>query len=175
MRRNLSDQEFHAKYCPVKNPKSAMFLVAYFSVAAFDDWRGLHKPLEDPALVELLFATVVIVMLAKWLVAFTCFRERLAFGLAIVSLATSEGTRFAPIFVIQYADVVRFSKLALSVLGLMVSLTMLVPSARTQKVEPNELQASVRPQATRSFLIVLAVALTILMLGSLLYFLPLRQ
>ena len=85
MRRGLSDQEFHALYCPVKNTKSALFLVACFSVAAFVSWKGLHKVPEQPSVVELLFAILVVAMLAKWLVAFTCFRERLVFGVVVVS------------------------------------------------------------------------------------------
>src|SRR6266478_5490471 len=79
MRRKLSDQEFHALYCPVKNAKSALFLVGCFSVLAFVSWKGLHKPPEHPSLFELLFAILVFAMLAKSLVAFTCFRERLVF------------------------------------------------------------------------------------------------
>ena len=96
MRQKLSNQEFHALYCPVKNTKSALVLVAYFSVADFAGWKGLHKAPEYPSFVELLFATLVVAILVKWLVAFTCFRERLVFGLVIVSLVTGEVARFVP-------------------------------------------------------------------------------
>jgi hypothetical protein len=75
--RKLSDHEFHALYCPVKNTKSALFLVASFSVVTLASWRGLHKDPEHRDFVVLLFAIIVIAMLARWLVAFTCFRERL--------------------------------------------------------------------------------------------------
>ena len=130
MRRGLPDQEFHALYCPVKNTKSALFLVACFSVAAFVSWKGLHKAPEQPSVVELLFAILVVAMLAKWLVAFTCFRERLVFSLAIVSLVTGEVTRLVPSVFSKHAELVKSGKLALSLLGLLVSLTMLVQSAR---------------------------------------------
>jgi hypothetical protein len=136
MRLNLSDQEFHALYCPIKNPKSALFLVAYFSVTTFVNWKGLHKPFEHPDVVELLFAILVVALLAKWLVAFTCFRERLVFGIVIVSLVAEEITRFMPSVFGQYAEIVKPGKLALSLLGLLVSATMLVQPFRTAKAKP---------------------------------------
>jgi glyoxylase-like metal-dependent hydrolase (beta-lactamase superfamily II) len=48
-----SDQEFHALYCPLKNTKSALFLVVFFSVTAFVNWKGLHNAPEHPDFVEL--------------------------------------------------------------------------------------------------------------------------
>jgi len=76
----------------------------------------------------LLFAVVVVAMLAKWLVAFTCFRERLVFGLVIVSMVAAEVERFVPSIVSQHVETVKSGHLALSLLGLLVSLTMLVQS-----------------------------------------------
>jgi hypothetical protein len=175
MRRNLSDQEFHALYCPLKNTKSALFLVAYFSVAAFGNWKGSHKAPEHLDLVSLSFIIIVMAILAKSLIHFTCFRERLVFGLVIVSFATGEVYGFFPAIVGPYAHVMQPGKLALSLLGLLVSLTMLVQSARTPRVEPTELQASIARQLTRNLLILLVVVLTVLALGATLYLLPFRQ
>jgi len=175
MRRGLSDQEFHALYCPVKNTKSALFLVACFSVAAFVSWKGLHKVPEQPSVVELLFAILVVAMLAKWLVAFTCFRERLVFGLVIVSLVRWEVEGFAPSIFSQHAASVKFGELALSLLGLLVSLTMLVQSARSPNVGPSNAEASIASQPKQSLPILLVVILTVLALGAILYFLPFRQ
>jgi len=175
MRRKLSDQEFHALYCPVKNTKSALFIVAYFSVAAFADWKGLHKAPEHPSFVELLFGILVVVMLAKWLVAFTCFRERLVFGLVIVSLVRWEVEGFAPSVFSQHVAMVKFGELALSLLGLLVSLTMLVQSARSPNVGPSNAEASIASQPKQSLPILLVVILTVLALGAILYFLPFRQ
>ncbi len=121
MRRKLSDQEFHALYCPVKNPKSALFLVAYFSVAAFGNWKGLHKAPEHLDLVSLSFIIIVVAMLAKSLINFTCFRERLVFVLVIVSFVTGEVYGFFPAIVGPYAHVMELGRLALSLLGLLVS------------------------------------------------------
>jgi hypothetical protein len=134
MMRNLSDQEFHALYCPVKNPKAALFLVVSFSVMTFADWKGLHKVLEQPSFVELLVVIPLVIMLAKWLVVFTCFRERLILGFVIVSIVTEEVTRFAPSGFSGHSEMIGFGKLALSLLGLLVSLTMLVQSARSPTV-----------------------------------------
>jgi hypothetical protein len=172
MSRKLSDQEFHALYCPVKNPKSALFLVAFFSLETFISWKGLHKPPEHPDLFSLFFLILVMALLAKPLLTFTCFRERLVFGLVIVSVATDEGERFVPSVFGQHADTVKLVKLALSLLGLLVSLSMLAQSARAPKVEPNAEQAAIAKQTKRAFLIVLAVSMAVLVLGMLLYFLP---
>jgi hypothetical protein len=175
MRRNLSAQEFHALYCPVKNPKSALFLVGYFCVAAFGNWKALHKAPEHLDLVSLSFVIIVLAMLARSLVNFTCFRERLVFGVVIVGLVTGEVYGFFPAIVGPYADVVKLGKLALSLLGLLVSLTMLVQSARSQNVGPSNAEASIAWQSEQNFPILLVVVLTVLLLGALLYFLPFRQ
>ena len=176
MRRNLSDQEFHALYCPVKNPKSALFLVASFSVVVFVSWKGLHKAPERPDLVTLPFLIIVVAMLAKWLVNFTCFRERLVFVLVIVSIVTGEVESFVPSLFSKHAEMIKSGDLALLILGLLVCLSMLVQSARSPKlVEPSEEQTATAKQIKRNFLVWLAAALTILVLGALLYFLPFRQ
>jgi hypothetical protein len=69
MRQNLSDQEFHTLYCPVKTSKSALFLVVSFSVIVFVGWKGLHKAPEHHSIVDLLFFIVVAAMLARQLAA----------------------------------------------------------------------------------------------------------
>ena len=152
-----------------------MFFVACCSVVAFASWRGLHKAPERPSVVTLLFLMFVMAMLAKSLVNFTCFRERLVFGLVIIGLVIGEAERFLPSAFGQHAETVKSGHLALSLLALLVSLTMLVQSARTPKVEPNEIHAPIARQLRRNALILLAVVATILVLGSLLYFLPFQQ
>jgi hypothetical protein len=175
MRQKLSDQEFHALYCPVKNTKSALFLVAYFSVAAFGNWKGLHEAPEHLDLVRLSFVIIVMALLAKSLVNFTCFRERLVFVLVIVSFVTGEVYGFFPAIVGPYAHVMELGKLTLSLLGLLVSLTMLVQSARSPNVRPSNAEASIAWQPKQNLLILLVVTLTVLALGAMLYFLPFRQ
>jgi hypothetical protein len=175
MRKSLSDQEFHAIYCPVKNTKSALFLVVFFSVTAFVNWRGLHKAPEHPGLVELLFVIIVVVMLAKWLVSFTCFRERLVFSLVIVSMVTGEVEGFVPSIFSQHVETVRYGHLALSLLGLLVSLTMLVQSVAYLRLRPSAGESAIATQGKHRSPILLALIVTvILLLGAALYFLPLR-
>jgi len=173
MGQKLSDQEFHALYCPVRNTKSALFLVGCFSVLAFVSWKGLHKPSAHLSLFELLFAIVVFAMLAKSLVAFTCFRERLVFGVAVVSFVIGAAVSLAPSMFSKYAELVGLTKLALSLLGLLVSLTMLVQSTWRPRVEPRSAE-SIAGKPTRNLPILLGATLILLFLGALLYFLPLR-
>jgi hypothetical protein len=175
MMRNPSDREIHARYCPLKNAKSALFIVAYFTVAAFGNWKGLHKAPEHLDLVSLSFVIIVLAMLAKSLVNFTCFRERLVFGLVVVSLVIGELNGFVPSLFGKHAEMVKYGKLALSLLGLLVSLTMLVQSARSPNVGPSNAEASIARQPNRNLPILLVVILTVLVLGAMLYFLPLRQ
>ena len=175
MRQKLSDEELHALYCPVKNAKSALFLVTSFSVVAFVSWKGLHKPPEHSDFVVLLFAILVVAMLAKWSVAFTCLRERLVFGLVIVSFVIGEVAAFVPSVFGNHAWMVKPGKLALSLFGLLVSLTMLVQSARSPNVGPSNAEALIAWQPKQNLLILLVVTLTVLALGAMLYFLPFRQ
>lgn len=174
MIRNLSDHEIHAQSCPVKNSKSALFLVVSFSVVVFVGWKGLHKAPEHQSIVDLLFYIVVAAGLARLLVVFTCWRERLVISVVIVSLLTGALTGFMPSVVSQHVETIRFGKLALSLLGLLVSLTMLVQSARSPKVGPSNAETS-NPSQPRQKLPILAVLiLTVLVLGAMLYFLPFR-
>ena len=162
MSQKLSDQELHALYCPVKNTKSALFLVVSFSVVAFVGWKGLHKPLAPPSFVELFFAVLAVAMLAKVLVAFTCFRERLVLGLFIVSLVTGEVVRFVPSLLGKHAEMIKSGKLALSLLGLLVSLSMLVQSVANPDVRPSDDKTAAATQIKRGSLILVAIIVTVL-------------
>lgn len=175
MMRNLSDYEIHAQSCPVKNSKSALFLVASFSVMVFVGWKGLHRAPEHKSIVDLLFYIVVAAGLARLLVAFTCLRERLVISVVIVSLLTGAVEGFVPSVFSQHVEMLKFGKLALSLLGLLVSLTMLVQSARSSNVGPSNAEASIAWQPKKYLLILLVATLTVLVLGAMLYFLPFRQ
>ena len=174
MMRNLSSYELHAQSCPVKNSKSALFLVVSFSVVVFVGWKGLHRAPEHKSIVELLFYIVVAAWLARLLVAFTCLRERLVISVVIVSLLTGAVTGFVPSVFSQHVEMLKLGKLALSLLGLLVSLTMLVQSARSPSVGAN-MQETIAWQPKQTLGILLVVILTVLVLGALLYFLPFRQ
>ncbi|HEU0046247.1 MAG TPA: hypothetical protein VFQ43_01425 [Nitrososphaera sp.] len=175
MSRKLSSQEFHALYCPIKNTKSALFLVACFSWVTFVGWKGLHKAPEHPSFIELLFFIFAAAIYAKGLMIFKCFRERLVLGIVIASLVTDEVSGFFPAIVGPYAHLVKSVKLVLWVLCLLVSLTMFVQSARSPNVAPSNAEASITRQPKQNILILLVVTLTVLVLGAMLYFLPFRQ
>jgi len=175
MRQKLSDEEIHWLYCPVKNRKSALFLVVCFSVTAFLSWKGLHKAPERPSLFVLLFGILLFATLGKTLTAFRCLRERLVFGVVIVSLVTGAAAGFAPSIFSKHLEMVRSGKLALSVLGLLVSLTMLVQSARRPNVGPSNTKTSIASQPKQNLPILVVVILAALALGVALYLLPFRQ
>ena len=138
--RNLSDHEIHALYCPVNNSRSALFLVACFSLMVFVGWKGLHKAPEHKSIVEILFYIVVAAGLARLLVAFTCWRERLVITVVIVSLLIGVVTGFVPSVFRQHAEALRSGKLASSLLGLLVSLTMLAQSVRNPNAGPSRVR-----------------------------------
>jgi lysylphosphatidylglycerol synthetase-like protein (DUF2156 family) len=130
MTQKLSDYESHALYCPLKNVKSALFVVASFSLISFISWNGLDKSLEHRSLAQLLIVIFVLVVTAQMLAEFTCFRERFLLGLIILSPLTMEVQGFAPSVFRKNAELVKSIKFALDLVGLFVSLTMLVQAAR---------------------------------------------
>jgi hypothetical protein len=99
-------------------------------------------------------------------------RERI---IIIVSMVVGEVESFIPSVFSQHVETVKFGKLALSLLGLLVSLTMLVQSIRSPNVGPGNAEASIAWQPKQNLSILFVVALTVLVLGALLYFLPFRH
>jgi hypothetical protein len=158
----------------VRRCESGILLVACFSLTAFVNWKGLQKAPGPPDFVVLLFAVVVVAMLTKWLVAFTCFRERLVFGLVIVSMVAAEVERFVPSIVSRHVETVKSGHLALSLLSLLLSLSMLVQSAANpHDVKLSEGETAIANRPKHRSLILLAFIVTVLLLGAMLYFLPL--
>lgn len=134
MKQAPSDQDSHALHCPIKNVKSALFVVGAFCVITFASWNGLHKPPEHDSLAQLISVIFVLAMLAQFFVEFTCFRERLLLGIATIHLLTMEVQGFAPSVFSNHLELVKSIKFALVLLGLFVSLTMLIQAARTPSV-----------------------------------------
>lgn len=169
------NHRIHSLYCPLKSRKSAVFIVVCFSVVSFASWKGLDKPLESPNFIELLFAAVVVVALASWLVAFSCFRERLVLSLAIASILTGQITRLAPSVFSRHAETVKTAKLSLWLLALFVSLTMLTQSVRRSNVDPRKVETSTPFQPKQNLQVFLVLILSVLVLGALLYLVPFRH
>jgi hypothetical protein len=135
MKQKPSDQGSHALYCPIKNAKSALFVVGSFCVIAFASWNGLHKPPAHDSLAQLISVIFVLAMLAQFFVEFTCFRERLLLGIAIIDLLAMEVQGFAPSVFSNHIELVKSVKFALVLLGLFVSLTMLIQAVRNPNVK----------------------------------------
>jgi hypothetical protein len=130
--RNQLDEEFHARYCAVRNVRTAWLFVAFFAVEVFVSWRGLDKPFQRPSLIELPFFIVTIAIGVRWLLVFKCVMERLVLGISLINFVA--GLIFAYVPTIgtgTSAELIRSGKLSLWVFALIVSLGMLVLSARS--------------------------------------------
>ena len=140
-----SDQESHAVYCPIKNAKSALFLVVFFCLTTFLSWKGLDKPLAHYSFGQLLIVIFVIAMLAQWLVQFRCARERLLLGIIIISLLKMEVQGFAPSVFSKHVELLKSGQLASALIGLFVSLTMLIQAVRSPGVGPSDARTGGTP------------------------------
>jgi hypothetical protein len=69
---------------------------------------------------------------------------------------------------------IKSGKLSLSLLGLLVSLSMLVQSVANPHVRGSDDKTAAANQIKRGSLILFAVIVTVLLLGAMLYFLPLQ-
>lgn len=123
------DPNSHFNYCPIKHRRSALFVVAYFSLATLTNWLALHRGPSQPDLTLLLFAILLTGMFAKMIVDFTCFRDRLVFGIAILLLVITQVERYSPWVFRAHIGAERGARLLLSLLGLVVGLTMLLQSS----------------------------------------------
>jgi hypothetical protein len=131
MTQKLRDHESHARYCPTKNAKSAIFVVASFAVIAFASWRGLDKPPAHSSLDQLVIVMIVTATLPWWLAEFTCFRERFLLGLVFINLLKMEVQGFAPSVFSKHLELIKSAEFASALVGLFVSLTMLIDAARS--------------------------------------------
>jgi hypothetical protein len=145
MKQKLSDQESHALYCPIKNAKSALFVVASFSVISLASWNGLDKPPAHYRLDELLVVIFVVAVVAQLLVGFTCFRERLLLGIIIINLLTMEVQGFVPSVFSKHVELLKSAKFASVLIGLFVSLTMLIQAARSSDVQSSDTRTGGTP------------------------------
>jgi 4-amino-4-deoxy-L-arabinose transferase-like glycosyltransferase len=124
----------HARYCAVKNTSSALFFVGAFLLTALGGWIGLHKAVSSPVWLIVAFQIVVIAGLLKMMVDFKCLRERIAFAIVILIIATAQVERIAPSIFGSYIRTERLGRLVFSLAGLALSLSMLVQSARSGPV-----------------------------------------
>lgn len=172
--RNLTKEQLHARYCPVKNPRAALFLVGCFSLLVLLAWTDLHKPAEQKSLIELPFAALVVAACANWMVAFRCFRERVVLGIVIVTLTAGEITGLFSAINYRSVELIRFLNLILEGIGLLVSLSLLVSATRKPNIGVSSERTSGASQIKRAWLAPFVLVLGILLLGTLLYLWPLR-
>ena len=130
--RNELDEEFHARNCAVKNMRTAMLFVAFFAIEVLVSWRTLDKPYHRPSLIELPFFIVTFAIGVRWLLMFKCVVERLVLGLSLLNFATGVVSAYVPtIGMGPFSELIRSGKLSLWIFVLVVSIGMLILSARS--------------------------------------------
>jgi hypothetical protein len=135
-------------------------------------WRGLDKPISRPDVIELPFYILGVVVYAPlfWMIL-RCFTERLVIGIAMVDRAISVVSWFVPSLFNPVTVFVSRASFALWIVAFLLSLKMPVQSARHPYVQLEEIPSSV---GNRRLLILCAVIVTAIVLGALIYFVPLR-
>ena len=178
MPEKLSNEQKHQRsWCAFTHIRIAWIFVGFCAVEVFLSWKGLNKPISRPNLVELPFYILIVLVYAPifWMVL-RCFAERFVIGIAAVHMAISIVSWFVPsLFVVSLYNpmtvLVRRTFFALWIVAFLLSLNMPIQSARHPYVELDKMPSGV---GNRSLLILCAVMVTAIVLGALLYFVPLR-
>lgn len=171
--RKLSNEQRHERFrCAFTHIRVAWVFVAYSAWAVFLSWKSLDKPISRPSLFELPFYILIVVVYAPifWMVL-RCFTERFVVGIATVQLAIAVVSWFLPTLLNPVTGLVRRAFLVLWSLAFVMSLNMPVQSVRYPHVEIETVDTRMR---NRRFLTLCAAIATALLLGALLYFVPLR-
>jgi len=171
MTRTQSNDEYHRRYCAISNARTALVLVLCLAAVVFVSWKGLRKPIQQVSVIELPLYILVAAIFVKCLGVFRCFRERIIAGLAIASLSIGAIAGLVPVRVGPFSDLISYCKFGLWTLALLISLSMLMSSARRPDVRGEE---GVTTSASRGLLVLSIVLATALILGALMYFVPLR-
>jgi len=130
--RNELDEEFHERNCALKKTRTAVLFVAFFAIEVVVSWRALDKPYHRPSFIELPFFVITIGIGVKWLLMFKCVLERLAIGLSLINFAAGLVAAYVPtIGNGPFSDLIKSCKLSLWVFVLVVSIGMLILSARS--------------------------------------------
>jgi hypothetical protein len=166
-----SSDEYHGRYCIITNPRAALELVLSLAVVVFVSWNGLRKPILPISVIELVLYVLVAAIFVKCLVIFRCVRERLILGLALTSLAIGGASGLVPVGIGAFADLIKYGKFGLWTFALLISISALISSARRPPVLGNE---AVTVSPSRGLLVLSIVLVTALLLGALMYFIPLR-
>lgn len=178
MPENLTNAQKHERFwCGFKHIRVAWGFVVFCGWSVFLNWRGLDKPFSRPNPIELLFYLLIVVVYAPilWMVL-RCFTERLVIGIAAVHMAIAVFSRFvpslfAPSLFNPVTVLIRRTFLVLWIVAFLLSLNMPVQAVRHPYVQLEEISSSAGNQR---LLILCVVLLSGIVLGALLYFVPLR-
>jgi hypothetical protein len=169
MAHKQTKEEVHAHFCAVRNWRTALLFAACCALLVIVSWKTTGKAPSKHSYFDIPFNVLTILILGRWPVVFRCFRERFVLGLVLVSQVKWLVSWFVP--TLGVAVLARQMFRVLWVLAFLMSLSMLVQSARNPYVEPEEGDTM---KVKRGMLIMGAVIVTALLLSALLYFVPLR-
>ena len=128
------DKKTHERICAVKNLRSALLLVVFFTLEVFLSWRALGKPFLEHSLYSLLFRIVLSILVFPALLnIFRCVPERFILAIVTIRIATGWVIEFAPSLAVSAAGLVRQTNLVLWVLALLTSLAMLISAFTTSR------------------------------------------
>ena len=172
-----NDQKHQRSWCAFTHIRIAWIFVGFCAVEVFLSWKSLDKPISRPSLVELPFYILIVLVYAPifWMVL-RCFTERFVIGIATVHMAIAVfswfvPSLFAPSLFNPVTISIRRTFLVLWIVAFLLSLNMPVQAVRHPYVQLEEISSSAGNQG---LLILCAVLLTGIVLGALLYFVPLR-
>ncbi len=124
--------KYHARYCAARNRGTAAIFLGFSTLELFYAWRDLSKPLTTGRTPILLIAGLLlcIALLGILFRSLTCFRERLALSIGILSFFHRLVVGVAPSFATQYGSAVRNLSLILWASAVLVSLDLLKSALR---------------------------------------------
>jgi hypothetical protein len=178
MPEKLTNEQKHERFwCSFTHIRVAWAFVAFSGWAVFLNWRELDKPISRPDTIELGFYVLFVLVYAPmlWMVL-RCYTERLVIGIATVHMAITIFSWFAPKFFAPslfnpVTVSIRRAFLVLWIVAFLLSLNMPVQAVQHPYVQLEGIRPSV---GNRRLLILCAILAIGIVLGALLYFVPLR-
>ncbi len=168
----LNEQQHERFWCAFTHPRVAWFFVVFCGLEVFLSWKGLDKPFSRPSLVEIPFYILVVAVYAPifWMVL-RCFTERFVITIATVDTAITVVSWLLPTPLNPVAGLFRRAFFVLWGLAFLMSLNMPIQSVRHPYIELEKIET----KAGNQRLLILGAAFAIaVVLGALLYFMPLR-
>jgi len=173
MPEKISNEQQHERFwCAFTHTRVAWFFVVFCGWEVFLSWKGLDKPFSRPSLVEIPFYILVVAVYAPifWMVL-RCFTERFVIAIATVHTAITVVSWLLPTLLNPVAGLFRRAFLVLWGLAFLMSLNMPIQSVQHPYIELEKIET----KAGNQRLLILGAAFAIaLVLGALLYFIPLR-